>query len=316
MSQQIQASTPSPVYQEATTPQVTQDQGTTSYPQWVPQGVAPTPVAPSAPTVQSPQQGIPGTVPSTNVPFNPSTSQSSPNNPWEAAMGSLERVISNLPSQSPNQTQPYQSQEQRTVQTPNSLPTQVQPWAYQQQQQAPQTSNTNVSRTPTGYQVSSPVRAQDPTKGLSGETKEVVRHFGIEAPAILNKYSTQLEDLLVQQAQKFDEMNSRGLAMQTILTNPDHLADYTDRFFTEVYPVDIDGPQGQQMAGQPQQYQQQFDMPAPPANAGGQQMNAAPQQQWDGFGDVMNRSPENAWRYLQNMGPDALKSKLLFMEGA
>jgi hypothetical protein len=30
----------------------------------------------------------------------------------------------------------------------------------------------------------------------------------------------------------------------------------------------------------------------------------------------MNRSPENAWRYLSQMQPEALRSKLLFMEGA
>jgi len=30
----------------------------------------------------------------------------------------------------------------------------------------------------------------------------------------------------------------------------------------------------------------------------------------------MNRSPENAWRYLSSMGPEALRSKLLFMDAA
>jgi len=102
--------------------------------------------------------------------------------------------------------------------------------------------------------------------------------------------------------------------MQTILTDPDHLANYTDRYFTEVVPVDIDG--DTQFQQQAQAYQPNYDMPAPPANAGGTNAGAQPQQQWEQFSDVMNRSPENAWRYLSNMGPEALRSKLLFMDPA
>jgi hypothetical protein len=119
--------------------------------------------------------------------------------------------------------------------------------------------------------------------------------------------------MLIQQAGAMDDLSGRHNAMQTILTNPDTLADYTDRFFTEVVPVDIDGP-----AASPQQqaYQQSYDMPAPPANAGGSQQSVNPQNQWEQFSDVMNRSPENAWRYLSNMGPEALRNKLLFMDAA
>jgi len=124
--------------------------------------------------------------------------------------------------------------------------------------------------------------------------------------------------MLIDQAQRFDAMNAQAGAMKTILTNPDHLADYTDRFFTEVYPVDLPGEntQAQQYQQPAQQYQQNFDMPAPPAGAGGQAAGIAPQAQWEGFSEVMNRNPENAWRYLQNMAPDAVRNKLLFMEGA
>lgn len=120
--------------------------------------------------------------------------------------------------------------------------------------------------------------------------------------------------MLMDQAGRMDNLALRHDAMETILTNPDHLANYTDRFFTEVYPVDIDSPgQGQQA---PQAYQPRYDMPAPPANAGGSTQAAAPQQQWETFGDVMNRSPENAWRYLSQIGPEALRSKLLFMDAS
>jgi len=117
--------------------------------------------------------------------------------------------------------------------------------------------------------------------------------------------------MLIGQAQKTDKIAERAQGMESILTNPDHLADYTDRFFTEVVPVDIDGPVETQA---PQQYQQQFDMPAPTVGQAGTQPQMQPQQQWDAFGEVMNRSPENAWRYLSQMGPEALRSKLLFME--
>ena len=150
--------------------------------------------------------------------------------------------------------------------------------------------------------------------GLSDATQAVVSHFGIEAPGILNQYACALEDLLIDQAGKLDEVTGRHNAMQTILTSPDVLADYTDRFFTEVVPVDIDEAPVAQQA--PQAYQPQYDMPAPPANVGGQQQGAAPQQQWEQFSDVMNRSPENAWRYLSGMNPEALRSKLLFMDAA
>jgi hypothetical protein len=120
--------------------------------------------------------------------------------------------------------------------------------------------------------------------------------------------------LLINQAGEFDNLTERHNAMQTILTNPDHLANYTDRFFTEVVPVDIDeAPVAQQS---PEAYKPQYDMPAPPANVGGQQQGAAPQQQWEQFSNVMNRNPENAWRYLSGMQPEALRSKLLFMDAA
>ena len=119
----------------------------------------------------------------------------------------------------------------------------------------------------------------------------------------------------MDQAGRMDALTERHNAMETILTNPDHLANYTDRFFTEVVPVDIDSDAPAVSQAAAQAYQPRYDMPAPPANAGGAQ-GVQPQQQWEAFGDVMNRSPENAWRYLSQMGPEALRSKLLFMDAA
>jgi len=308
MSQQIQASTPSPV-SPAAAPAVSNDQGsTTSYPQWVAQTA--TPAVASAPTAQPPSQVAPATDPSISNQYSQSTSQSSPSNPWEAAMGSLERVLSQVNSQSLSQNLQSAPQTQAPLATPQlSQNLQAQPWAYQAQQEA-QTLPTSVSPTQTSSQTSTA-----PRTSVSPVTAEVVSHFGIEAPGILNQYACGLEDLLIDQATKLDSVTARHNAMQTILTDPDHLANYTDRFFTEVVPVDVDenalANQGMQ---QPQAYQQNYDMPAPPAGAGGSSQNVAPQQQWEQFSDVMNRSPENAWRMLQNMGPEAMRSKLLFME--
>ena len=308
MSQQIQASTPSPV-SPAAAPAVTSDQGSTAYPQWVAQTA--TPAVASVPTAQPPSQAAPATDPSINNQYNPSTFSSSPSNPWEAAMGSLERVLSQVNSQSLSQEPQYPSQTtglQGTQQVNQNL--QAQPWAYQAQQAAP-ISSTSASPTQASSQASTAQRSGAPA--ISDATRAVVEHFGVEAPGILNQYACALEDMLIQQAGAMDDLSGRHNAMQTILTNPDTLADYTDRFFTEVVPVDIDGP-----AASPQQqaYQQTYDMPAPPAGAGGSQQSVNAQGQWEQFSDVMNRSPENAWRYLSQMGPEALRNKLLFMDAA
>jgi len=43
-------------------------------------------------------------------------------------------------------------------------------------------------------------------------------------------------------------------------------------------------------------------------------VNVDPRAQWEGFAQQMDQSPENAWRYLSQMGPEAIRSKLLFMD--
>jgi len=301
MSQQIQASTPSPV-SPAAAPAVISDQGSTtvSPQQWVVQGA--TPAVASVPTAQPPSQVAPASDPSINPQYNPSTYNSSPSNPWEAAMGSLERVLGQLPS--PSQEAQYQFQAPQPDTTQISQPSQAQPWAYQQPVQ--QTSPTSVSQTQTSSRAST-------DQSLSEASAEVVRNFGIEAPGILNAYACALEDMLVEQAQKTDQVVEIASSMEQILTDPDHLADYTDRYFTEVVPVDIGDDYEVEYDPNAAAYQQQYDMPAPPVGAAGQ--GGVPNgQSWEQFGEVMSRSPENAWRVLSQMQPEALRSKLLFME--
>jgi len=303
MSQQIPASIPSPVSPAVAAPQAAApvaDQGSTAYPQWV----ASTQAVPSAAMPQAPSPAQQATVPSTNSQYNQSPSAYSPNNPWEAALGSLDRIVSRL-SPSPSQTAPS-AQPQLTAADIQQLSqlSQAQPWAYQAPTAQP-TSYSNGSTTQTSY----PTSTEQQAPSLSPETTAVVNHFGIEAPGILNQYATTLEDALIQQHQVLEEVSNRGAAMEAILTDPDHLADYTNRFFTEVYPVDEQQPA--------QQYNPQYDqVPAVPASAVAGAPSPDADVQWQNFSQVMNQSPEQAWRYLSNMGPEAFRSKLLFLDNA
>ncbi len=139
----------------------------------------------------------------------------------------------------------------------------------------------------------------------------------MEAPAVLNQYAVTLEDALITQNQTLEQIQLRSAAMEHILTDPDQLADYTDRFFTEVYPVDIgDAAAAAQIQNVNPYQQQSYNMPAVPAGAGAGAPNANPETQWNQFGAVMNRNPEQAWRYLSNMSPDAFRQKLLVMDNA
>jgi hypothetical protein len=251
--------------------------------------------------------------PSTNNQFSQSPSSYSPSNPWEAAMSSLERVVSQIsPSPSPTAQYPsYQTVPQGTAQYNPSLQAPAQyPAAL-----APQTSYNNVSTTPNSY----PTSTAAPQ--LSAETAAVVNHFGIEAPGILNQYATTLEDALIQQQAVLEQTSQRAAAMEHILTDGDTLADYTNRYFTEVEPIDVQTADGYydengqfwpaSQTATPQQYDQ---FPAVPANASAGARSADPQVQWNAFSQVMNQAPDQAWRYLSQMSPDALRSKLLFMD--
>jgi hypothetical protein len=203
--------------------------------------------------------------------------------------------------------------EQPAIQ-PSNLTSQVQqPWAYQAPTAQP-TYSSNVSTTPTSSPTST---AQAPQ--LSEASAAVVNHFGLEAPAILNQYSTTLEDALIQQHQVLEQIATRGMAMEHILTDPDQLADYTNRFFTEVYPTEDQQAAAETAAvQQPQQqaYRPNYDqVPAVPANATAGMPAQDPDTAWQQFGQVMSQSPDQAWRVLSSMPPEALRSKLLFLDG-
>lgn len=229
-------------------------------------------------------------------------------------MSSLERVVSRI-SPSPSQTAQYPSYQTAQPGTTQYNPSlQAQPAQYPVAQ-APQTSYSNGYTTPTSS------RGSTETPQLSAETAAVVNHFGIEAPGILNQYATTLEDALIQQQAVLESVASRAAAMEHILTDGEQLADYTNRYFTDVEPIDIDEAitavtpdYGYQ---QNAEYTPRYDqVPSIPANASAGSRSVDPQTQWNGFGNVMNQSPDQAWRYLSQMSPDAIRSKLLFMDQA
>ena len=74
--------------------------------------------------------------------------------------------------------------------------------------------------------------------GVSDLSLEVLEHFGAEAPALLNQYACAVEDALIDQVHITQEQNKllqvagrERQAMNTMLTDPDILADYVNDFF-------------------------------------------------------------------------------------
>jgi hypothetical protein len=274
----------------------------TSYPQAVPQAV---PSYQSAPTQYAPQ--------------SPSESQG---NPWESAFNKVVNLLSS-PVQSPFQGQPSQT-------------TQYSPANYGQasngqftQQSAPQTWQANPTSSPSSSPTSSQVSLEQVADLLqwSPESRYVVSAYGVEAPAILNNYALQLENMLdsavswgteakglIEQYAEF-AVNERqeNQAYNQILTNPDILSDYTLQFFgpegpypvyeseaelaTPGYPTEMVDPN----AGY---------LPAPPSASAPQQ----PENFWGNFKQQMDMDPSQAWRILNQAQPQVVANKLFVME--
>jgi len=166
--------------------------------------------------------------------------------------------------------------------------------------------------------------------GVSEASLEVVDYFGADAPAILNNYSCQLEDSLIQTNQQLieavnllQELSREHSAYETILTDPDVLADYTCEFFGQngPYPIPDEeigyAPAQAQMQTVGQQFQRPVaperpQMPVPPQPQG----QGHPEAFWNSFGSLADRDPANAWRYLNaaQANPEVFRQKLLVME--
>ena len=155
----------------------------------------------------------------------------------------------------------------------------------------------------------------------------MVSAYGVEAPAILNNYALQLENMLDSavawgsQAKGLIEgyatfavnEHSENLSYNEILTNPDVLSDYTLKFFGPEgpYPVyeseqELDNYGYRTEAVDP--YMGQF--PAPPVAEAPQQ----PENFWGSFKQQMDLDPANAWRLLNQAQPQVVANKLLVME--
>lgn len=283
-------------------------------------------VAP-APQMQA-QMGIPS-YPSTPTAYSPQAPQApqQAENPYKEAFNRVVGLLS-----SPVQF-PFQGQQSTASQA--SIP------ANYSSQQAPQYNNAGMPTSMPGinnnqaYSNGSSQTSQEISQqqllanGVSPESLEVINHFGADVPAILNEYACQLEDSLIQTNQQLveavnllQELSNEHRAYETILTDPDVLADYTCEFFGEngPYPIsdeEIGYAQAPQMQAVGQQFQrpvapQRPEMPVPPQP----QSQGNPMDFWNSFGTLADRDPANAWRYLNaaQSNPDVFRQKMLVME--
>jgi hypothetical protein len=227
------------------------------------------------------------------------------------------------PVQSPFQGQPSQTTQYSPAnygQPPSNLGT---------QQSAPQISLPNQAYSPNSSQTSSIQSLEDVANLLewSPESRNVVSAYGTEAPAILNNYALQLEDMLdsaVAWGGKAQELlngyaefsvneHQENLAYNEILTNPDVLSDYTLKFFGPEGPYPVYEDEAQlETRGYPtapiDSALGQF--PAPPTAAAPQQ----PENFWGNFKQQMDVDPTQAWRILNQAQPQVVANKLFVME--
>ena len=155
---------------------------------------------------------------------------------------------------------------------------------------------------------------------ISDQSLEVLQHFGAEAPALLNTYACAVEDALIEQVQRANDQSlvleaagEERAAMNTMLTNPDVLADYVNEFFGPEgpYPTPTEAEQAEMNAiAQRQQLEAEIaaqqanqvpaafqrpvmDMPAPERQA-----QSGSGDFWGGFSELMDSNPEQAWQFL------------------
>ena len=249
-------------------------------------------------------------------------------NPYKSAFNSLVGLLS-----SPVQF-PFQGQQSNATQqtVPANYSSQVAPTQYNNQgtQTYSPGINSNQAYSNSYSQTSQEITAdQLRANGVSDASLQVIDYFGADAPAVLNTYACNVEDALIQTNEQLvyavnllQEMSQEHRAYETILTDPDVLADYTCEFFGEngPYPVPDEAPvYGQQVgqqfvrpAGAIPVAPQRPEMPAPPQP----QAQGNPGDFWNSFGSLAERDPANAWRYLNqaSANPEVFRQKLLVME--
>lgn len=335
-----------------------QDASVQSIPQTSQQSVAPSSYVAAAPAAPAPvgtyyPQAVPQAPPAQTTSYQSSPSQSAPpsqtaGNPWESAFNKVVNLLGS-PVQSPFQGQPS------PVQAPTASPYTRANWATQAppslvpnlgaQQSAAQTWQTNQISSPS-YSPTSSINSLADVADLlewSPESRMVVANYGTEAPAILNQYALNLENLVdsavdwatlakeqiasaidwatVAQEQFYRAGNfmvnehRENLAYNEILTNPDILSDYTLQFFGPEGPYPVYESEGElETRGYPtgpaNGYADYSQMPAP-AQAGARQQ---PADFWGSFKQQMDVDPSQAWRLINQASPQAMAQKLFVME--
>lgn len=292
-------------------------------PQWVApyqQAVAP------APQTQA-QMGVTG-YQFSPTPSYPQAPQAAPQaeNPYKEAFNRVVGLLS-----SPVQF-PFQGQQsngiQQTVPANYSSPAAADPYSNAGMLTFTPGINNNQGYSNGYSQTSQEITAdQLLANGVSEQSLEVIDFFGADAPAILNNYACQIEDALITTNQQLveavsllQELAGEHKSYETILTDPDILADYTCEFFGEngPYPIPDETPAYGQQVGQ------QYVRPAAAVPPGRPELPAPPQPQpqgnpgdfWRSFGTMADRDPANAWRYLNQAAanPEVFRQKLLVME--
>lgn len=301
---------------------------------------APMPASPSMPQAQA--------APS-SYPTQPSYPQAAPQvaDPWQEAYQRLSASLS-APQQFQPQAQPWQATPQAAASPAYSLsavPNYPQGFSSATPISQPQAMPAYSPSLQSGWAAAQPSAPADEYLGnVSDESLEVLKHFGGEAPALLNRYACTIEDALLDQARQSTQaleqlqLLQRNLgqlevalgatlednhAYNLLLTHPDLLADYVNEYFGPSGPVPVEtsrdrlqaevaaaeGRPAVQLA--PAQYQRpQLEMPSP----GFQQGGAG--DFWSTFDEVSRTRPDQLWRVLSQATPEVIRSKMLVSEDA
>ena len=288
-----------------------------------PQGyqASPAQVSPQVPAYQAPAQA-----PQVSAPQG---------NPWQQAFQALSASLNTSnPSQAQVSPSAYQTTPTPQGTTQPSWASQV-PQVQPISQPQPSTQVYSESEVASLLQQAQSQASDQYLSGISDESLEVLEHFGAEAPALLNQYACAVEDALIEQVQRANDtvhlLEAAGEernAMNVMLTDPDVLADYVNEFFGPEGPYPTETAEetaareqmearqqfeqeieAQEMNNVPQNFQRpQMDIPTPGRHAG------EAQDFWGSFSEMMDSSPENAWRYLSQAPQGALQAKALIQD--
>ena len=318
-----------------------------------------------APTQAYQSAQVPTAQPSYQTPSAPQVAPEAPQapaapqaNPWQEAFNRLSDSLSGT-----RNSQPQAAYSTPTPQAAQPVPQQAWASAPAAYQAAP-----SVSGLQTSIPQATPAYSQAPTQApsysseqtaaasdeylanVSAESLEVLQHFGAEAPALLNRYATVVEDALLAQAQQtaetmetleklnitldasrkvIDAAAEDNAAYHVMLTNPDMLSAYVNDFFGPEGPYPIETAEDRlaaevamnearfhpEAAAQPQYAGQQYERPQMDIPTPGTQAPAGDANFWESFSALSERNPGAAWQMLAQAGPDALRSKVLVSEG-